>query len=370
MRLASWIIMASLLALAGVATGQGQKPPMPPGHPDVAGVGMGGMGGMPAGHPPMMPPATNPSTHGKITVRLVQGTQGGPAIGEAPLKVQLWHQQKVFRELDARTDKNGVAVIDQVPLNPPFQANVMLTYAGAEYSGLTSAMDSLHPEGKVDVTVYESTTEAPAWRVGMRHLRMERTEDGKGIFVWEMMAIENPSDKAWLGEARADGARVTLSIPLPPGARDLQVGRDLHQCCSTLKDGKLVTTQALLPAMTMAEFAYVVPLQQNKASVSIVAPAPVKHMIAMVAADGTLVEPTGMESQGAKDTREGQVQMFMAQDIGAGFEARLLLTTPARVASSGGNPAKVIAIVGVVLILLIGAGIVLFKGPAGRAKTA
>ncbi|MGE5609528.1 MAG: hypothetical protein ACM359_09765 [Bacillota bacterium] len=323
-------------------------PTLPAGHPDVSG----------------MAPTTRPASHGGIAVRAIQGTAGGPAIANKDISIELYHEGKVIRKIDGKLDDKGILVVEDLPLSLPFQPVVTLSYQGVEYQTTGPVLDSLHPNQQLELAVYETTDQAPAWQVPMRHVLVEPTPEG--LKVLEMLAFENPSDRTWLGTTDATGHRATLSMPMPAGIQNLQFGGDVHECCIKLQGGNLVNTMPLQPGAAQMQLTYLIPAKDGQASFNITAPGLVKNMILFVPQDGAAVKVDGLQAAGIRETGKGKMQTYRGADLQVGHQAVVTATLP--VANTAASPVKtdapkVIAGVGAGFILVIGAVVVLLKTP-------
>src|SRR5687767_7984159 len=218
---------APVLASAAAAAAATTVPAMnaqdlPSGHPDIAQMleqrkaarTKAKMNGeLPAGHPPisgmpaktgaavqaMQPGTTQPAMFGTLVVRAVQGTAGGPAIGELPVVVDLLMGDQAVDKKQLKLDAEGALRLDNIPLSMNITPVVKVTYNGVEFTGHGGAMDASRAEQQVQVPVFESTDAAPAWTVKMQHVMLDPTVEG--VRVTEMLAVENPTDRAWVGAA-------------------------------------------------------------------------------------------------------------------------------------------------------------------------
>jgi hypothetical protein len=330
---------------------------------------------LPAGHPPLShaPPATQPTAAnavapaslGSIAVRATQGTQGGPAVaGGSAVSLDLYHKGQVIHKATGTLDNAGVVIFEQIPMTLECQPMVKLTYDGVEYEQLGQVMDSTRPNQGIDVKVFETTDVEPAWQVQMRHVLVDPSPEG--LKVTEMVVVQNPADRAWIGKPRTDGKRSTIALPIPDGATNIEFGDGLHGCCVKTEDGKLVNTMALVPGSTTISFGYVVPATSSQAKIAVTAPTSVKHMMLFVSDTGTPVTVAGLDDAGVRNMGEGKARMFKGTDLKAGHQSILTVAVPqAAVASSTAatSAPKVIAGVGVGAIVVVGAGLVLFKTP-------
>ena len=330
---------------------------------------------LPAGHPPLahVSPTTQPTTShvapasaGSIAVRARQGTQGGPAVaGGSAASLELYHQGQIIHKADGTLDNSGIVIFENVPLAVECQPMVKVMYSAVEYQQLGQVMDGRRPSQQIDVNVFETTEVEPAWQVHMRHVLVDPSPER--LKITEMLAVQNPTDRAWIGKPRSDGKRSTIAIPIPDGATNIEFGEGLHGCCVKTENGKLVNTMALTPGTSQISFSYVVPVDSAKATIAVTAPTDVKHMMLFMSDSGTPVSVAGLDDLGLREMGKSKTRMFKGADLKAGHQTVLTVAIPAAAtvasAATGTNAPKVVAGVGVGAIVVVGAGLVLFKTP-------
>jgi hypothetical protein len=397
-----WCVALSGM-LAGAAWGAEPAPrkpaALPPGHPQIPSQGPAAPGNLPPGHPeipgarqPGLPPG-HPSvdgsakpkgpaaTHGTLLVRAYQGTKDGPAIGSEPVAVELHHQGEVIQRLQGTLDKNGTVVFEKIPLAKKFQPVVKVLHAGVQYQAVGDVMDGYHAGQQIDLPLYEATETEPAWSVYMRHIIIEPTAEGAR--VTEVVALENPGDRSWLGAARPDGKRQTVSLAVSAGADEFRFGAGGEESVK-IENGRLVNTLPLMPGVSQVQYSYLVPAAADgKVRVKIVAPKAVKSMMVFVTGDGSGVTADGLEASGVHDMGEnGKAQVFGGNNLIEGQPAVVTLAPlpqsrdKQKVRADAGDGdgattavAKAVAGVGGGLGLAVGVAYVLLKPPA-RARMA
>lgn len=409
---------AVALALAGVSFAQATAPatlppghpPMggaatgtlPPGHPPMGGAGsMGGMGGMgggqgalPPNHPSMADilaanpntsttmPATRPAvTSGSLTITTIPGTAGAPAIANVPLTVELYHRGSPIKKLELNLDQEGKVTFPDIPLMPPVQALVSITHAGLLQQIVTPELNAQNPNPSVQMRVFETTDETPAWTIPMQHLIIQWSQDGNSARITEMLSASTPGDRAWLGNKSADNKRTTLSLQLPPGAQNVELGGSFDQEASSLVDGKLITSSALFPGRSEFRLGYFVPVKDGNLELPISAPATVGTLVVFLPADDAKVTATGLSGGDPVDMGgQGKVRMFRGQNIQPGAVASLSIkgikpppdahadhSAPAAV---GRFSARNIAMGGAFLMVLAGIALMLMKKSPGKKGAA
>jgi hypothetical protein len=332
-----------------------------------------------------LPGTTQPAMFGTVTVRAVQGTAGGPAIGELPVVVELLMGDQVIDTKKLELAADGTLRLDNIPLSMNVTPVVKVTYNGVEFTGHGGTMDASRAEQQIQVPVFETTESAPAWTVKMQHVMLEPTVDG--VRVTDMLAVENPTDRAWVGKAAgADGKRRTLTFALPAGAKDISFGGALHDCCTVVEDGKVFDSMAVVPGVSQYRIGYTLPVNNGEADVAFTTVAPVKHLMVFVPDDGSSVKADGIGNAGVTDMGGGKTRFFRATDVAAGTPVKLSLSgitaratataaaTGARAgaqaattnAGSSAQTAKLVAGAGGLAIFVVGGMLLMFKAPKAK----
>jgi hypothetical protein len=372
-------------AMGGQSAPDGQ-PALPKGHPDIAGMGgkpapqPDGMPALPKGHPDISKiqqgAATQPAV-GSLVLRAVQGSAGGPAIGADPVVVQVFANNQSLGKLEAKLEADGTIQVDNIPTGAGYQVAARVTHAGVEYDATCEAKGSTV---ELSVPVYETTEQRPDWSVQMRHAIVHAAQDG--LHVMEVVAIQNPGDRAWVGDATgaADGKRTTFNFPLPAGAANVAVGGAFHDCCTKVADGKIVNTMAIVPGVTQYQFNYTVPTNAGKADLTLASPAAVKTMMVLVP-EGARATADGLDGPKTVNMGDGNTQFFKGSDVPANKTVKLSIDVSGVTVAKGeatptgdgggsmpanfdtASAAKAIAGVGGLLVVLLGGSFLVMKSP-------
>jgi hypothetical protein len=302
----------------------------------------------------------------------VQGTAGAPAVGADPITVEVYGNEQLVGKLDIKLDDDGTTTIDNIPTGPGYRVLARVTHGGVEFDGV---VDANNRAVQLSVPVFESTETRPDWNVQMRHLIVQPADDG--VHVMEVIAISNPSDRAWLGEKPgADGKRTVFTVPLPANATKVQLAGGFHECCAKIENGRITNTMALVPGVTQYQFAYVVPATNGTADITASFAVPVKSMMVLVP-EGVSASAVGLEGPKTVNMGNGNTQYFKGADLAANKEVKL--TVKASGTRTGGSTTrtgaaarddfdtaaavKAIGGVGLVLVFLLGGAFMFMKSP-------
>jgi len=301
---------------------------LPPGHPPMAPAS----GEMPKGHPPISgagpsTPDTNappPGAQGTLIVQALQGSQGGPAIKGDPVIVVLIHNDEPVKRVEATLDDKGQAVLENLPVAGGVQPLITVKHGGVNYWGVGEPMHAGPPDHRVTVMVYESTEEPPPYVFQSRHVFVRRTEEG--VYVKEMLAVENRSDKTWVGRKGADGKRVTLDLTLAPNTGRLDFYGGFTGEGTDFIDTRVVNRTPIFPGTAQYQFGYVLPVTGGKAMLDITSPADTGMLILAVPDDGTKVNVKGLEAGETIQRSPQKLRLYKAMNVKAGQKISALLT--------------------------------------------
>lgn len=271
----------------------------------------------PAAAPPVdVEQALESAPRGSLAIRAVQGTKGAPEVGASEVTVEFYHRDQVIQSLPAKLDEQGIVVIGDIPLAMAVRPIVRIKYADVLYQEAGPVMDAAHKEASVNVTVYQTTDEAPDWRVVMRHIMTQPTPDG--LAVSEMVVVENPGDRTWLGgPADAQGRRPVVGLTLPADAREVHLDAGFHGWCCTQFAGRDLTVQMpLMPGRAKYRFSYFVPAKSGVTDLRFGAKARCDHAMILAPDDSSEVAVSGVQAA-ASDASQGMpgVRAYQANNV-------------------------------------------------------
>jgi hypothetical protein len=298
-----------------------QQPPIsgnaiPAGHPQVQGEANGMNASAIPGHPAKM----QAPKFGALRVKVSQGTKDAVPVGKDSVKVELFARGVVLKTLRATLDESGIIELHDLPLETPFQPVVTVTHAGAEEQMVGPPMHTYQPAVELDMKVYETTAEKPAWTIGIRQILAEpvTVNGGTVLRITEMIGGYNPLDRAWTGESTADGTQ-TFALALPADAQNVQFGPGLAEAGGKVVAGKAVRGKTMLPGINQYVLAYDIPVTDGKASISFVAPADTTLFAMYVPGDAKIDSHTGLDIGKAGGTNgEAARQLLKAKTVKAG----------------------------------------------------
>jgi hypothetical protein len=348
------------------ATGAASQPGLPAGHPPI-GEMMGGA----AGTRGMMGGASTAARlSGTLNITVIPGSANPTSTGHEAVTVTLLREEMPLLTMELKTDEGGKLTIPDIPLMPPVQVVVAIHHAGLLQQAEVPPLTPDTPERSLTLKVFDTTEEKPAWAVAMRHVFIEYAPDRKSASVMEMMQVDNPTDRVWLGTKAAGGLigvaekKTTLTLTLPAEAGDVEWSGAFDEKDTQKEGGKLVTGSPLFPGTSEFRVSYTLPVKGGAVELPITAPAAVGTLIVIVPADGTSVTGPGLEGGEKMDMGNGQgsVRMFRATKLAAGT------TMTVAIRGLGGGNLRNVLIGGAFLLVLVGVGVGLMRKPKAKTK--
>jgi len=398
------------------AVGDAKQPALPSGHPQIPQAG--GDGALPSGHP-QIPPAGGvtaplPSGHPDISqvapkleikpidvtfnIQALQQTKDAKPIGALSGTIEFVLQnQRVGDKVPFTLDDKGAASVPAKGAPAGAVGYISVTHQDVEYHAVSAPLDAARPETKVGIGVFEATETKPEWQVAMQHVIL--TPDRDGLHVTEMVSVENPTDRTWLGTPGADGKRSTVTFPVPATSGDILPIEGFQDGFIKLEGDLLINQLPLTPGATQYRISYTIPYTQGKASMSYKTTSNVKHMMVFLPNDGTQADVKGLQSMGEQEMNGKKIRAFMGMNLSVGAPVDLTVSQPSganaasvressmpavsggahlETSASAGVPtttaaltvqiAKAVAVAGTVLVLLLAGALMLAK-PNKLAKS-
>lgn len=334
--------------------------------------------------PPLQPAALdqamNSGPRGTLAVRAIQGTRGGPEVTEGEVEIVLFHRNQPIKEIKSALDEHGVLMIGDLPIAMGVRPLVRIRHAGVLYQDAGPQMDARTREATVNVTVYETTDQAPDWRIIARHAAADWREDS--LEVGETLVVENPGDRTWLGEpADAEGRRTTVNVWLPPDATEVELGPGFHGwCCTAVNDGRLNIQMPLMPGKMTYQFAYRLPIKEGRCDLRLTSPVKADHLAIFVPDDSSGATPTVLQAGPRDMTGDKPMRVFQGEGVMAQQVAGVVLTraaatpasvtnaaAPTRAAERGATTTQIGVAAIAALAVLAGIGTVIMKKRGARS---
>jgi hypothetical protein len=213
------------------------------------------------------PPAATPigQRSGTVMGQLLNGTAGGAIPGNLTMMLHAWDDNGETVMLDGTADAGGAFRFEDVPMQDGWVFAAMAGYNDVTFFSEQATVEPGLSELTLPLTVYETTTDASAVRVGQLHLFLDYV--GGEVEVSEVYVLANTGDRVVQGTlSLADGRGATLQFALPAGANEVtfQANGDNGRF-SMVDETHFADTAPLQPGMGQAKVVvqYTLPYQSG-----------------------------------------------------------------------------------------------------------
>lgn len=303
--------------------------------------------------------AMQAASKGRVAIRVTQGTIGADPVGEANLKLLLFHKGSLVEEHEAATDDHGVAIVEDIMIAMQVDPLVQVEYAGVTYQAWgEQPLGPQNPEGTITVPVYMVTEVQPDWFIPMMHVFVTPTAQGPEFK--ETVIVENRSDKTWLGDTSAppppgpsgqgDAQDMATGVPtvrfiIPADAHDIRLRGGFHGWCCTSREGsELVVRMPMMPGQHRFVFSYRLPATVGKLDLMVGANATIGQAVVFAPDDASTIVPAAMDDLGPQKMGDMALRAYSATGVERGKAfgismSNIVATGAATGPASGNAPA-------------------------------
>ncbi|MCL4704935.1 hypothetical protein KJ068_07225 [bacterium] len=163
------------------------------------------------------------------------------------------------------TDARGRFVFEGLETGERFAYYPLAVLEGIEFSGELVKPTPAAPRQPSDIVIFDPTSSDSAISTAMHHLIIE---PGNGaLVVREIFLFANRGKHTYVGNALAlSGKKIVLQMEAPVNAMQLQFGGELMSCCAQVNGNQIFDTMELKPGMRQIVLNYLLPYQQQDAS--------------------------------------------------------------------------------------------------------
>jgi hypothetical protein len=192
-----------------------------------------------------------------ISGRLVNKTPKGKGVEGAEVTLTAYRNEQEAGKTPTRTDRAGRFQFQDLSAKPGDTYTVTVRYQDAEYNTERIILENAGATRTLEIPVYDSTTDPSQISVKVHHV-VFAVADGS-LRAEEVLLVRNSGDKAYVGAKEvAGGRRATLQFSLPAGAREVQYGSGLMECCVVPAEAGFVDTMDVKPGERQVTFSYAV----------------------------------------------------------------------------------------------------------------
>ena len=191
---------------------------------------------------------------GVITGQLIQGTQNGPAPQQTAVSLNIYRQANLLTTRSVSIGADGSFEFKNLPVDEGFyflaeteHRSIRYTSPILAFSGPDFIEDRTGPE-RIDTSlpVFEPTSDPTGIHVSRANWIIEH--DPGRLLIGQLFTLDNRSDRTFIGvEDDQFDVPVTLVIPLPDGAQQVEIQDGLIGESYRLRQQILYDTRPVLP---------------------------------------------------------------------------------------------------------------------------
>ena len=323
------------------------------------------------------PETSGTSALGQVIVTIVNGT-GGDIPADTSVTLYAFDNMQMAFTQTLTTGENGVYTFGNIEMlaDRAFLAGV--DYSGGTYGSDVVTADPSVPVINLQVTTYETSTDASVLIADRMHIFLDLTNP-EVLQVTEIYIISNPTDRS-IVSAEAGGA--VAFFPLPEGYQDLTFGEGMLGEQYLEVPGGFVDTVSVPPGMSQYQVVafFTLPYDRRLAFTQDVSMS-TSAVVVMIPDDGVNLSGDMLQDAGQRDIQDVPYRMYTSNNLSAGDKLSFDITgNPGSGETSliSGNTSwqKVALGAGGVGLVLLGVGLWLYQRnrsastiPADGAKT-
>ncbi len=330
--------------------------------------------------------ATAELEYGSIAIRAIQGTEGAAPIGVLPIQVDLVSNNTIIRTIDTSLDEFGVAVLTNLPVEQGIFPIVRIDYGDVKYQQFGTMMDANNAQQRIEMVCYETTETQPNLNTVLRQVMI--IASGHGIKVTEIVVVNNPTTRTWIGSGTGKpgmDTRTTIQFTLPEQADNISMANGGRLGSATVESTSIINHMPLVPRES--EFSYGYSIHSDpQGNINLVIPqnAKVDALMVVVPQSMKVGALTGLEFGGNNQIADTPVRYYQALDLLPGQSTAIALSgfehsegeaasamgktaTPGAnsSANSGSNNFKLIAGIGIAILVLGGIAFIIARAKSG-----
>jgi hypothetical protein len=240
---------------------------------------------------------------GRVFGQITNGTEDGGDVGGLEVVLTRFQQMDAVETFTTEVDDEGAYEFTDLPIEQNEAYLAQVVYEDIEF---TSGMILLtqEPEAERNITVYEQTEDRSVLSIISRGIVVADANDEAGVIeVLEIIALENESDRVFVGDENGE----VLRLAMPENASEIapQPGFDYGQMYfDDQRPNVLISTGSVNPGSHNPMIAYQVPYEGTSGRLS-VGTAMQTDMLRVLVREHTyeissqMLEPAGVQQVGS-----------------------------------------------------------------------
>jgi hypothetical protein len=239
---------------------------------------------------------------GRVYGQVINGTEGGGAVEGLEVVLTRFQQMDAVESFSTEVASDGSYEFTDLPVEPNEAFLAQVVYEDIQF---TSGMILLtqEPEAEREITVWEQTDDPAALRIISRGIVIADANEETGVIeVLEIIALENESDRVFVGDENGE----VLRLAMPENASEIapQPGFDYGQMYfDDQRPNVLISTGTVDPGSHNPMISYQVPYEGTSGRLSVGTAMPTEMLRVLVREDtydisSRILEPAGVQQVG------------------------------------------------------------------------
>lgn len=284
------------------------------------------------------------SWKGQVSGTIVNRTPGGNLPQELALMLHAWDEQGNEKLMvDGKSASDGRFQFRDVAFDPGLTYGVMLDYNGTSYFSSYTKVKKGDADLKLEIPIYETTTDASTIKASNLHLLF--SYDEQGLSISQVYVLTNSGQRTVKdGVTLPSGRKAAIKLPLPEDAKNVQFNGDDPTRFILLSDG-FADTAGIIPGDQTSQIMlnYHLPFQEGM-SFDYKATLPVEAISLLVPQDSNLsLQGERLASAGVKSFQSGQdYSVFSHDGLQPGEDLRISITGKPKLTNAPGSDAAAV----------------------------
>jgi hypothetical protein len=273
---------------------------------------------------------------GKIDGQLVEGTKDSQLSLTNGLTVTL-HMLPAGATASisqtAQTDANGHFAFSNLDTITTTRYLLIANYSGVDYYSDVLTFEPNQTTLPVTLTVYETTIDPASVHVTQTHLVFDVQTRLFGVL--QIIAAQNNTDRTYIGATSVGPHRVTLSLPVPAGAQDIQFDNPAADASTLRGDTVMTYTLPLMPGSNQIVYNYSLPFNPPTYDLNLKLPYDTDRFRILISDVGATIQSSQLSPPAPFPAPGGQKYVLSSADnLKAGTVVKATFTNlPATVAA-------------------------------------
>jgi hypothetical protein len=257
---------------------------------------------------------------GVIEGRLVQGTEGGGAVGGISVALLTFRGEQEQERRSTTASGDGAFRFEGLETSAGYTYQVVAPFGNVEYGGTPIVFDNAETTRQTELRLYEATEADPGLSIEWAMVVIDQVErSAQTLNAYELLMISNPSDRTFLPSTTGPaGPMGLLRFSLPHGAGQLAPGPGLGANDLFQVDRGFASTDPIPPGRHELSFRYVVPYQASSFAFERTAVYDTAELWVLVRDDGPTIFSEALSPEQPITLSGVTYRLQVARDLAAG----------------------------------------------------